>query len=136
MTSSIGGRGGISQIMTVDDRGGGGVGQIMTVDDRGEGGGLAYLVRPDDVISGQPLINSSILKKFSMPQLVKNCDNILRIRTLCTTMQEEKGESPPFACLCALLCIHCLSEWSQIGNKFGERTTPIMFYEGNNGGYA
>ena len=26
--------------------------QIMTVDDRGEGG-LAYLVRPDDVISGQ-----------------------------------------------------------------------------------
>ena len=27
----------------------------MTVDDRGEGG-LAYLVRPDDVISGQPLI--------------------------------------------------------------------------------
>ena len=60
MTSSIGGRGGISQIMTVDDRGegglaklwryevkvmtgslhkgGGGVSQIMTVDDRGEGG--------------------------------------------------------------------------------------------------
>ena len=28
----------------------------MTVDDRGEGGGLPYLVRPDDVISGQPLI--------------------------------------------------------------------------------
>ena len=41
MTSSIGGRGGISQIMTVDDR--------------GEGGCLAYLVSPDDVISGQPL---------------------------------------------------------------------------------
>ena len=33
----------------------GGVSQIMTVDDRGEGGGLAFLVRPDDVISGQPL---------------------------------------------------------------------------------
>ena len=31
MTSSIGGRGGISQIMTVDDRGGGGVSQIMTL---------------------------------------------------------------------------------------------------------
>ena len=27
----------------------------MTVDDRGEGGCLAYLVSPDDVISGQPL---------------------------------------------------------------------------------
>ena len=36
-------------------RGGGGVSQIMTVDDRGEGGCLAYLVSPDDVISGQPL---------------------------------------------------------------------------------
>ena len=36
-------------------KGGRGVSQIMTVDDRGEGGGLAYLVRPDDVISGQPL---------------------------------------------------------------------------------
>ena len=42
MTSSIGGEGGISQIMTVDDR--------------GERGGLAYLVRTDDVISGQPLM--------------------------------------------------------------------------------
>ena len=36
----------------------GGVSQIMTVDDRGEGGGLAYLVRPDDVISGQPLMQN------------------------------------------------------------------------------
>ena len=34
----------------------GGVCQIMTVDNRGEGG-QAYLVRPDDVISGQPLIS-------------------------------------------------------------------------------
>ena len=34
----IGGGGGVSQIMTVDDRGEGGVSQIMTVDDRGEGG--------------------------------------------------------------------------------------------------
>ena len=46
--------------MTVDDRGEGGVCQIMTVDDQGEGGGQAYLVRPDDVISGQPLILWSV----------------------------------------------------------------------------
>ena len=46
--------------MTVDDRGEGGVCQSMTVDDRGEGGGQAYLVRPDDVISGQPLMKSHL----------------------------------------------------------------------------
>ena len=40
--------------------GGGGVRQIMTVDDQGEGGWLAYLVRPDDVISGQPLSFNNI----------------------------------------------------------------------------
>ena len=33
----------------------------MTVDDRGEGGCLAYLVSPDDVISGQPLIMTVIV---------------------------------------------------------------------------
>ena len=37
----------------------GGVCQIMTVDDRGEEG-LAYLVRPDDVISGQPPMSLTI----------------------------------------------------------------------------
>ena len=34
----------------------------MTVDDRGEGGCLAYLVSPDDVISGQPLISADYFK--------------------------------------------------------------------------
>ena len=34
----------------------------MTVDDRGEGGGLAYLVRPDDVISGQPLTTPKFIR--------------------------------------------------------------------------
>ena len=52
-----------------------GVSQIMTVDDRGEGGGLAYLVRPDDVISGQPLGLScrktdGMMKEKSRPQSV------------------------------------------------------------------
>ena len=46
----------------------------MTVDDRGEGGGLAYLVRPDDVISGQPLkVAKNILwKGAGGPHLIGN----------------------------------------------------------------
>ena len=48
-------------------KGGGGVSQIMTVDDRGEGGGLAYLVRPDDVISGQPLMACTHPKAILLP---------------------------------------------------------------------
>ena len=47
-------------------KGGGGWGggsQIMTVDDRGRGC-LAYLVSPDDVISGQPLSHFQNTKTF------------------------------------------------------------------------
>ena len=33
------------------------LGQKVTKGDRGEGGGHAYLVGPDDIISGRPLIH-------------------------------------------------------------------------------
>ena len=53
----------------------------MTVDDRGEGGGLAYLVRPDDVISGQPHIPFNLLStksqvmKFLIAQTISSILN-------------------------------------------------------------
>ena len=39
----------------------------MTVDDRGEGGSQAYLIRPDDVISGQPLSSMPTSNAMTSP---------------------------------------------------------------------
>ena len=62
----IGGEGGSGLLSKNSDvglhsGGRGGVSQKVTKGDRGEGGGQAYLVSPDDIISGRPLINQQLV---------------------------------------------------------------------------
>ena len=73
----------------------------MTVDDRGEGGGLPYLVRPDDVISGQPLI--TVLSPFCANLININFNFKIRSQLSFEMLLIFHDFEPRMLCVCLLL---------------------------------